>query len=134
MTQGLDQLVVLGLRIAPTLSRCAGAAAEIARVMDAGPSTPVRIAGVGQDGSRVVVTLAITLGTVSDIKAATPAARDAVTFIAGLVAELRDFDPAFIALPDHASADARIASHLRESTGMTLPVVMASLAGHTARQ
>ena len=133
MTQGLDQLVVIGLRIAPTLTRCAGAAAEIARVVDAGPSIPVRIAGVGQDGSRVVVTLAITLGTVADIKQASPAARAAVTFIADLVSELSDYDPAFIALPDLVSADARIAGHLGESCDLTLPVVMASLAGHMAR-
>ena len=116
---GLLPLVEIGLRLAPTVTGASAAAAEIAACLEQAPSAAVRIAAIGRQGSRVLVTLAITLGTVEEVKASAPAARSAVTLISELIERLSSFDPAFTGLPHPASTDSRIAAQVeRDRRGL----------------
>ena len=112
---GMLPIVEVGLRLAPTGSCSPAAAGEIARCLGASNATTVRIAGVGTEGSRVIVTLGISLGTVDEVRAGDQRARDAVEFIALVVAQLAQFEPAFTALPHRESPDARIADEVQSS-------------------
>lgn len=108
-TAGLERVVEVGIRLAPTASGSATAAEAISRVLGQNPEAPVRIVGLGAEGGRVIVTLAVTLGTPSQITAGAPSACGAVAILDRLVTELAAYDPAFTALPDPDSLDARIA-------------------------
>lgn len=109
---GLLPLVEVGLRLAPTAAASAAAAAEIARCLEQAPAAAVRIAAVGREGSRVLVTLAVTLGTVDEVKSAASPARAALELLASIVERLAAFDPAFTSLPHASSTDARIAAEI----------------------
>ena len=87
--------------------------------MAAAVAAAVRIAAVGREGSRVIVTLAVTLGTVDEVKSSAAPARAAVELLAQLVERLHAFDPAFTALPHRSSIDARIAAEIHRE-GVTL--------------
>lgn len=127
-TAGLQRVVEVGLRVAPTAACAQSAAAAIAQILDSSHDAPVRIVGIGSEGNRVVVTLAITVGTTTDITAGAPAARLAVGMVARLVEGLAAYDPAFTALPDPESVDARIGSRVHEEPD-TLARAMCVLAG-----
>jgi hypothetical protein len=109
---GLLPLVEVGLRIAPTAAAAEAAATEISRCLEQAPSAAVRIAAVGREGSRVIVTLAVTLGTADEVKACAAPARTALELLAQLVERLEAFDPAFTSLPHGSSVDARIAAEI----------------------
>ena len=109
---GLLPLVEVGLRLAPTAAASGAAAAEIARCLEQAPSAAVRIAAVGREGSRVLVTLAVTLGTVDEVKSAAAPARAALELLSSIVERLAAFDPAFTGLPHASSTDARIAAEI----------------------
>ncbi len=127
-TTGLERVVEVGLRVAPTVASVATAAVDIAQVIGSTPEAPVRIVGIGVEGNRVVVTLAITIGTTSDITSGAATARMAVGLVARLVECLAHYDPAFTALPDPDSVDALIGSRVDEQPG-TLARAMCVLAG-----
>ena len=109
---GLLPLVEVGLRLAPTAAASTRAAAEIARCLEEAPAAAVRIAAVGSEGSRVLVTLAVTLGTADEVKSAAAPARAALELLASIVERLAAFDPAFTSLPHPSSTDARIAAEI----------------------
>jgi hypothetical protein len=100
----------------------------ISQVLAASHEAPVRIVGVGAEGNRVIVTLAITVGTTADISSGAPAARAAVGMVARLVESLGAYDPAFAALPDPDSVDAMIGTRVDEAP-QTLARAMCVLAG-----
>jgi len=127
-TAGLQRVVDIGLRVAPAAASAQDAAAVIAQTIAASAEAPVRIVGVGSEGSRVVVTLAITVGTTADIAAGAPAARSAVRMLARLIEGLGAYDPAFTALPEHGSVDALIGRRVDERHE-TLARTMCLLAG-----
>lgn len=127
-TVGLQRVVEIGLRVAPTAA-CAPAAAEaIAQLISSSREAPVRIVGVGTEGNRIVVTLAVTVGTTADVAAGAPAARLAVGMVARLIECLAAYDPAFTALPDPDSVDAVIGARVDERPE-TLSRAMCVLAG-----
>ncbi len=128
-TAGLQRVVEVGLRVAPTRACVPAAAAAIAGVIALSHEAPVRIVGVGSEANRVVVTLAVTVGTTSDITAGAPAARLAVGMVARLIDELSAYDPAFTSLPDPDSVDARIGTRVEQEPD-TLARAMCVLAGH----
>ena len=113
-TAGLQRVVEIGLRVAPTASSAPAAAAAIRYIITSSSDAPVRIVGVGSEGNRVVVTLAITVGTTAEIAAGAPAARSAVGMVARLIEGLGTYDPAFTALPNPDSADAIIGMNVDE--------------------
>ena len=127
-TAGLQRVVEVGLRVAPTVACAPAAALAIGDVLDSAHEAPVRIVGVGTEGNRIVVTLAITVGTTTDITAGAPAARGAVGMVARLIECLSAYDPAFTALPDPDSVDAMIGSRVDEHPE-TLARAMCVLAG-----
>lgn len=127
-TAGLQRVVEVGLRVAPTAACAPSAAAAIAQILDSSHDAPVRIVGIGAEGNRIVVTLAVTVGTTSDITAGAPAARLAVGMVARFIESLSAYDPAFTALPDPDSVDAMIGSRV-DAEPETLARAMCVLAG-----
>jgi hypothetical protein len=127
-TAGLQKVVEVGLRVAPTAACAPAAAAAISQILDSRLDAPVRIVGIGTEGNRVVVTLAITVGTTTDITAGAASARMAVVMVADLIESLVQYDPAFTALPDPDSVDAMIGARVDEEPE-TLARAMCVLAG-----
>ena len=114
---GLRRELEVGIRLAPTRATAPAAAKALAAFLDAEPTVPVRLAGLAADDSRVLLTLAITLGTVDDIKTAGAASRAAVLLVQRIVDALAAYDPAFTALPEPSSAQARLAAHVTGRAG-----------------
>ena len=121
---GLRRELELGLVIAPTRASAVVAAKSVAAYLDADPRVTVRLAGLGADASRILLTLAVTLGTVDEIKVADARSRVAVQFLQRLVDELACYDPALVTLPHPASFEAR-AAMLATSAGTTVPDTVA---------
>ena len=67
---GLRRELEIGLTLAPTRASAVAAAKSVAAYLDADPRVTVRLAGLGSDDSRILITLAVTLGTVDEIKVA----------------------------------------------------------------
>jgi hypothetical protein len=107
---GLRREVELGLTLAPTRASAVAAAKSVAAYLDADPRVSVRLAGLGSDDSRILITLAVTLGTVDEIKVADARSRTAVLFVQRIVDELAGYDPAFSTLPAPTSFEARAAA------------------------
>ena len=125
---GLTPYLEVGLRLSPTATSAASAARTIAGILEQHMDTPVRIAGVGRSETRVLLTLGVTMGSISDIKSGAPAARTALSLLCRLVSQLSAFDPALTALPEETSAEARFALHLAtENQTATLAQAVASL-------
>jgi len=130
-TAGFERVVEVGIRLAPTAGSSSQAAEAISRVLETGAGAPVRIVGLGAEDGRVIVTLAVTLGTPAQITSADPAARSAIALLERLVSELAAFDPAFTALPDPDSIDARIAHGVQSDPG-TFDRAVGVLSGQVA--
>ena len=96
--------------LAPTRTSAVAAAKSIAAYLDDDPRVAVRLAGLGASDSRILITLAVTLGTVDEIKVADPRSRTAVVFLQRLVDELAAYDPSFTTLPAPSSFEARAAA------------------------
>ena len=79
---------------------------SLALLLDEWPSVPVRIAGLGSDGTRVHITIAVTLGTLEDVKTSAASSRDAVALIQAIVDRLACYDPSLVELPDPKSVEA----------------------------
>jgi hypothetical protein len=107
---GLRRELEIGLTLAPTHASAVAASKSVAAYLDADPRVTVRLAGLGSDDSRILITLAITLGTVDEIKVADARSRTAVLFVQRIVDELAAYDPAFSTLPAPASFEARAAA------------------------
>lgn len=113
-TSGLERVVEIGLRVAPTASCASRAAAAIAQELESSHEAPVRIVGVGHEGNRIVVTLAITMGTTTEVTTGAPAARRAVGMIDRLIESLSVYDPSFTTLPNPDSVEALIGLRVDE--------------------
>jgi hypothetical protein len=109
---GLHRELEIGMQLAPTRSAAPSAAKSLAALMDAEPAVPVRIAALGASDSRVLITIAVTLGAVDAIKVAAPESRAALGLLQRIVDDLAGYDPAFVALPHPTSAEARLAAHV----------------------
>lgn len=112
---GLRRDVEIGLVIAPTPAHASAAASSLAAFLGECAEVPVRLAGVASTGSRILITLAVTLGSVDDVKVASPQARSAVLLLQRLIDEFSSYDPSFVLLPDPESPEARLADHLSAS-------------------
>lgn len=109
---GLTRLVEVGIVVAPTHATAVAAAKSLAAFLDDAPAVPVRLAGVDVTGSRLLLTIAVSLGTVEEVKVADAPARSAVVLLQSLVDEFSAYDPAFVLLPDPASDAAQLAARL----------------------
>ena len=107
---GLRRELEIGLVIAPTRAGAVAAAKAVAAYLDDDPRVTVRLAGLGADDSRILITLAVTLGTIDEIKVADARSRTAVLFLQRLVDDLACYDPALVTLPDPTSFEARAAA------------------------
>ena len=113
-TAGLQRVVEIGLRVAPTAACAPSAASVIVQELEASLEAPVRIVSVGAEGNRIVVTLAITMGSTADVTTGAPAARRAVNMVARLIESLSDYDPSFTTLPNPDSVEALIGSKVEQ--------------------
>ena len=113
-TAGLERVVEIGLRIAPTAACASRAATAIAQELESSHEAPVRIVSVGAEGNRIVVTFAITMGSTTDITTGAPAARRAVNMVARLIESLSAYDPSFTTLPNPDSVEALIGSKVEQ--------------------
>jgi hypothetical protein len=110
-TFGLSRIVEVGIRVAPTAASATAAARDIWCLLQSAPG-PVRIAGIGNVGTRVSIVIGVTLGSVEEIKAGAEHTHEVVHFISQFTEKLGHYDPAFSAIPDPHSIDARIADHV----------------------
>lgn len=109
---GMRRELEVGLLLAPTQGTAVAAAKALAAFLDDEPTVPVRLAGLAADGTRVRLTVAVTLGSVDDIKIAAQPSRDALRLLQRIVDDLAAYDPAFVRLPDPASTEAVLADHI----------------------
>ncbi len=96
---GLRRQFDVGLRFAPTRACASLAARSIAAVLDQHPEVAVRLVDLTSEGSRVHVTLAVCLGTIDSVKAASPDSREALALLQILIDGFAAYDPAFVQLP-----------------------------------
>ena len=106
---GLDRHVELGLTVSPLASAATSTAKALAAYLDSHPVVPVRLAGLGTQGGRVVFTLGVTMGSLEDVKTGASGAREAVLLLQSLVDDFAAHDPAFSILPEAHSLEARLA-------------------------
>ena len=112
---GLTRHFDVGLRLAAPSGAAAVLAKSLASLMDEFPTVAVRLAGAGADHGRVILTLAITLGSIEDVKASSPAAVAALGLMRSIVTSLAAYDPALAVLPDAESAEAQLARRVVEA-------------------
>ena len=125
---GLRKTFEVGIALAPCGQAATVAAKALAAFLDEHPSTPVRLAGLAVHGSRVTITVAVSLGTVDDLKAGAMNSRQALAAIQDLIDHLGAYDPAITALPDPSTAEAELAHVVRTSREHTLDSVVGQLA------
>ena len=113
-TAGLERIVEIGLRVAPTAACASSAASVIVQELESCLEAPVRFVSVGAEGNRIVVTFAVTMGSTTDITTGAPAARRAVGMVARLIESLSAYDPSFTTLPNPDSVEALIGSRVEE--------------------
>lgn len=96
---GLRRSFDVGVRLAPTASSAASAAKSLAAILDEHPDVAVRLVDVDGLGGRVGIVVAVCLGTIDDLKGATPTSRAALALLQRIVDDLSAYDPAFVQLP-----------------------------------
>ncbi|MHB1163781.1 MAG: hypothetical protein ACYC0W_10795 [Candidatus Nanopelagicales bacterium] len=101
---GLRRTFEVGMRLAPTHAAAPSAAKSLASLMDEFPRVPVRLVELAGEGTRVHITVAVTIGTIDDIKASAADARGALDFLSRIVAALGACDPALVPLPAQPEA------------------------------
>lgn len=125
---GLRRTFEVGVCLNPHGQAAAVAAKALAAFLDQHLSTPVRLAGLGVHGSRVTITLAVSLGTVDDLKVGAQNSREALAAIQDLIDHLSAYDPAITTLPDPSTAEAELALVVQTSRQHTLDSVVGQLA------
>ena len=109
---GLAELLEVAVRIAPMQVHAAAVAKSLATLIAAHPAVPVRLAAISRTDSRVILTLAVGLGSPDEIRTADACACDAVALLYGIIAGLASADPALVEMPAPDSAPARNAERL----------------------
>ena len=125
---GLRRTFEVGVCLNPHGQAAAVATKALAAFLDQHLSTPVRLAGLGVHGSRVTITLAVSLGTVDDLKVRAQNSREALAAIQDLIDHLSAYDPAITTLPDPSTAEAELALVVQTSRQHTLDSVVGQLA------
>lgn len=109
---GLSELLEVAVRIAPMQAHAAAVAKSLATLIAEHPAVPVRLAAISRTDSRVLLTLAVGLGSPDEIRTADACACDAVSLLYGITAGLASADPALVEMPAPDSAPARNAERL----------------------
>lgn len=79
----------------------------------------------------MLVTIAVTLGSIEAIKVADPSAQAAVRLIARLVDELAAYDPAFVVLPQASSFEAQAAAYATSTASSSVADCVRQLVAST---
>ena len=109
---GLSELLEVAVRIAPMHAHAASVAKSLATLIGEHPAVPVRLAAISRTDSRVLITLAVGLGSPDAIRTADSCACDAVALLYGITNGLESADPALVEMPAPDSAPALNAERL----------------------
>jgi hypothetical protein len=109
---GLRRDLEIGIALAPSRASAVPAAKALAAFLDEASGVPARLAGLAANDSRVLITLAINMGSIDDIKTAGPGSRAGVRLLQRIVDDLACYDPAFVAVPAASTAESRLAAHV----------------------
>jgi len=120
---GLRRELEIGLALTSCRSAAAAAAKALSAILDDEGVVPVRVAGVAPVDGHLRITLAITLGSIDEIKSAQGPSREALVLVRRIVDDLAAYDPAFTRLPDPASAEARLGERLMDRTEDFVPLI-----------
>lgn len=104
-------VIEIGLRLAPMMSAAPHAARDVLEAID-NPWPQMRVVGLGSQGSRVVITLAVAIGTPEQVRSGDDTSREAVVYLHDMVERLGYADPALVAFPEGNSVEAVIAHHV----------------------
>lgn len=104
--QGLERSIELGIRIRLPREGAARIAALIAERIRSSHSVGVRLAGIDTRGGSSEWILAISMGSITDIRTASPVSVVALAFAHSLVHEMKQYDAALVQLPDPESRSA----------------------------
>lgn len=109
---GIDKGFEIGIRLAPSRQIVHSMSGALSVFLADNPHTPVRLVGLDTYVSRVHITIAITLGSLEDIKVAGPQSCAAIDFLYELLIKFEAFDPCVVELPDPYSVEAKCANGL----------------------
>ena len=109
---GLTRTLDIALRLSALEASVLPLAKSLASLIDAAHGVPVRLVGVGAVRDRILLTVAVSLGTIDDIKAGAPAAQSGLALVTAVVEHLHAYDPAITHIPDPASCEAQLAARL----------------------
>lgn len=100
-----------------------GAAAQ--QLQDAVESCPwLRIAGIEPGDDKVLVTLAVNLGSAAAVKNAEPEVQIVMGHLVDLIDDMQVYDIAFARLPDSTSYAASFAQQMQTSLADLLPALL----------
>lgn len=106
---GLEQQLEIGLSLQIPRTDFLLATRGLASIMDETPDIPFRIAGISADNTHVELIIAVTQGSLNEIKVAGPTAIKAVRVLHRLVNNLSNFTPTLVQLPAADSISAATA-------------------------
>ncbi|MDO8732067.1 MAG: hypothetical protein Q7L55_05775 [Actinomycetota bacterium] len=115
---GIEREVEIGLRLAPTHQAARLAARGLAVILEHFPSVPTRLIGVDAEDTRLHLTLAVSLGSLVDVKLASPRSCLAVLLVRRVIEDLAAYDPCLVEIPDPAAPMAMLARGLQVSTAL----------------
>jgi len=102
-SQGLDRSIELGIRIRLPREGAGRIGALIAERIRSSHSVGVRLAGIDVQGQDLEWILAISLGSIADIRTSSPVSVVALGFAHSLVHEMKNYDAALVQLPNPES-------------------------------
>lgn len=124
----MNTTLEVGIRLAPTKETLTDAARSLANLISEEMPVPVRLAGVDMDDTHVLLTMAVAVGSVDDVKTNSGVTPAAVVLIDKVLAGLTRFDAHFAAIPDPADPAARFADALLERRDGFVDVALDDLA------
>jgi hypothetical protein len=106
---GLSTQLDVGLKLTSSLEKFAPVAKALTAIFDAAESVPVSLVGLSHDDQALSVTFSITLGTLEEIRNASPRAISAMNLMSQIIQRLSSCEPVLAALPARGSAEAEAA-------------------------
>lgn len=125
---GLVRHVRVAMRLAPTRGGALSTAKALAAILDEAPEVGASLAALGSEGTRVHLTIVVTLGTLQEVKTATGPSCPAVSLLHRIARDLSHADPCLVVIPDPRSREAVNAGRLGDLPAAQWPAVVRRLA------
>lgn len=117
---GIRSDVVVALSLHPTPATLRGTTRRLAHILEQHPGLPAELAAVESAGSRIALTVTVSLGSTDDVKAGVGRSREATRLLARLARELAHADPVLVPVPDPAGPGAARARRLMSGLELTV--------------